>query len=290
LDKIEENQTKYEAVQEYIDEYSDSATSQNLIKYFFRTDLTVSEESQGEYDKEFFAEVKGKFEGENKLVKESEIIAPISRVNKDDAKEIEQSWTDYLLQPKAEEKSEDGLSAGAIWAIVIGSVIVVAAAVAIPTVIVLNKKAAKKREEEATVNAYKRKKIDTTDDKSIDVYADETPVEEAPVEETAAEAEETTEAVEETTAEEIPAEETEKPEEAAEGEEPEKEQKHGKHSGKNGNGFCRGRAAIKRFLLLRFPNGAVYALPKILGSRFKMVFHRFHFIFPFFVFVLGPFC
>ena len=33
-------------------------------------------------------------------------------------------------------------------------------------------------------------------------------------------------------AEEIPAEETEKPEEAAEGEEPEKEQKHGKHSGK----------------------------------------------------------
>jgi hypothetical protein len=216
LDKIEENQTKYEAVQEYIDEYSDSATSQNLIKYFFRTDLTVSEESQGEYDKDFFAEVKGKFEGENKLVKESEIIAPVSRVNKGDAKEIEQSWTDYLLQPKAEEKSEDGLSAGAIWAIVIGSVIVVAAAVAIPTVIVLNKKAAKKREEEATVNAYKRKKIDTTDDKSIDVYADETPVEEAPVEETAAEAEETTEAVEETTAEEIPAEEAVQTEETNE--------------------------------------------------------------------------
>ena len=216
LDKIEENQTKYEAVQEYIDEYSDSATSQNLIKYFFRTDLTVSEESQGEYDKDFFAEVKGKFEGENKLVKESEIIAPVSRVNKDDAKEIEQSWTDYLLQPKAEEKSEDGLSAGAIWAIVIGSVIVVAAAIAIPTVIVLNKKAAKKREEEATVNAYKRKKIDTTDDKSIDVYADETPVEEAPVEETAAEAEETTEAVEETTAEEIPADEAVQTEETNE--------------------------------------------------------------------------
>ena len=178
LDKIEENETKYEAVQEYIDQYSDSAVSQNLIKFFFRTNLTVSEESQGEYDEEFFAEVKGKFEGEEKLAKESEIIAPVSRVNEDDASEIETSWTDYLLTPEAEETTEEGLSALAIWAIVIGSVIVVAAAVAIPTVIILKKKAAKKREEEATVNAYKRKKIDTTDDKSIDVYADETPAEE----------------------------------------------------------------------------------------------------------------
>ena len=39
------------------------------------------------------------------------------------------------------------------------------------------KKKAKKAEDEATVNAYKRKKIDTTDDKSIDVYAEEEPVE-----------------------------------------------------------------------------------------------------------------
>ena len=35
------------------------------------------------------------------------------------------------------------------------------------------KKKAEKAEAEATVNAYKRKKIDTTDDKSIDVYADD---------------------------------------------------------------------------------------------------------------------
>ena len=35
----------------------------------------------------------------------------------------------------------------------------------------MNKKKAAKQAAEATVNAYKRKKIDTTDDKSIDVYA-----------------------------------------------------------------------------------------------------------------------
>ena len=174
LDKIEENEAKYEAVNEYLEEYSDSAASQSLIKFFFRTNLTVSEESEKEYDEKFFAEVKGKFEGENKLAKESEIIALVSRINEEDAEQIENSWTDYLLQPDDDDNEEDeGLSAGAIWAIVIGSVIVVAAAVAIPVIVISKKNAAKKREEEATVNAYKRKKIDTTDDKSIDVYADE---------------------------------------------------------------------------------------------------------------------
>ena len=51
---------------------------------------------------------------------------------------------------------------------------VVGAAVCIPLLIVANnKKKAKKAEEEATINAYKRKRIDTTDDKTIDVYTDE---------------------------------------------------------------------------------------------------------------------
>ena len=173
LDKIEENETKVEAYNEFLEDYSDSAASQNLIKYFFRTNLLVSADSKAEYDEEFFAEVEGKFQGENALAKESDIIAIVGRTNKDDKEAIETSWTEFLLQPEEEETTKEGLSAGAIWAIVIGSVIVVAAAVAIPTVIILKKKEAAKREAEATVNAYKRKKIDTTDDKSIDVYADE---------------------------------------------------------------------------------------------------------------------
>ena len=55
--------------------------------------------------------------------------------------------------------------------IVVGGLLVVAAAVLVPLMVIRQRKA--KAEAEATVNAYKRVKIDTTDDKSIDVYADE---------------------------------------------------------------------------------------------------------------------
>jgi hypothetical protein len=55
--------------------------------------------------------------------------------------------------------------------------------VAVPIIFNEKKKRALAREAEATVNAYKRKRIDTTDDKTIDVYAEETPVETAESEE-----------------------------------------------------------------------------------------------------------
>ena len=170
--KIEELNDKYEEVTDYLAEYSDSTTSQNLIKFFFRTDLTVSEESKKEYNTEFFAEVEGKF-AENGLVKEKAIIGLVGKISEDDAEAIQTSWEDSLLKPTDNTTEESGLSTLEVWLIVIGCVVVAAIIVAVPVVIVSKKKAAKKREEEATVNAYKRKKIDTTDDKSIDVYADE---------------------------------------------------------------------------------------------------------------------
>lgn len=179
--KIEELNEKYEEVTDYLADYSDSTASQTLIKFFFRTDLTVSEESKGEYDEEFFVEVEEKF-GENGLIKESAIIGLVGKLSEDDAEAIETSWKDSLLQPEEEDTEDDGLSTLEIWLIVIGCVVVAAVLVAVPVVIASKKKAAKKREAEATVNAYKRKKIDTTDDKSIDVYADDetekTPVDE----------------------------------------------------------------------------------------------------------------
>lgn len=171
-DKIGELNEKYEEVSDYMAEYSSSTASQNLIKFFFRTDLTVSEDSKGEYDEEFFAEVEGKF-GENGLVKESEIIGLVGKLSESDADAMRTSWENSLLQPDEEEEDESGLTTLQIWLIVIGCLVVAAVAVAVPAVILGKKNAAKKREEEATVNAYKRKKIDTTDDKSIDVYADE---------------------------------------------------------------------------------------------------------------------
>ena len=73
----------------------------------------------------------------------------------------------------------------------------------------LKKKEAEAKRAEAIVNAYQRKKIDTMDDKTIDVYADEEETEasvEETMEETAEETvEEVVEAVEET--EETPSEE-----------------------------------------------------------------------------------
>ena len=183
-DKIKELNKANDAVNDYLEEYSDSAASQNLIKFFYRTDLTVPEESKLEYDTEFFAEVEGKFgEGEGKLVKESAIIGLVGKLSKADAEAIENAWVDSLLKPDAEIVDEGGLPDYAIWLIVIGCVVVAAAIIAVPVVISSKKKAAKKREEEATVNAYKRKKIDTTDDKSIDVYADEEKAEEVSEEE-----------------------------------------------------------------------------------------------------------
>ena len=77
-----------------------------------------------------------------------------------------------------------------ICLIIAGSVIVLAAAIIIP-VIIVNKKKAAREAAEAVKNAYKRPKIDTTDDKSIDVYADDEA--EASAEETPAEATEVTE-------------------------------------------------------------------------------------------------
>ena len=94
-------------------------------------------------------------------------------------KELEEPEIDLKASDKKEEvEEEDEFPTWAIWTIVGCSVAAVAIIVAIPVIMAQKKKAAKKREEEATVNAYKRKRIVTTDDKSIDVYADEKKAEE----------------------------------------------------------------------------------------------------------------
>jgi flagellar biosynthesis/type III secretory pathway M-ring protein FliF/YscJ len=76
-----------------------------------------------------------------------------------------------MLDEEAVEE-ESGLPTWAIILISVGGALVVGVAAFI-VIRKVRRAKAKKREEEATVNAYKRKKIDTTDDKSIDVYADE---------------------------------------------------------------------------------------------------------------------
>lgn len=181
-EQILKDNEDYEAYEEYLDSYSDSANTQNLIKFFFGCNETVSQESEEEYNTKLFEEVKGKFASVNEagetvvpeLRKADTYIAKVSRMTEDDAEAITEAWHDSLPVPDDDDgETESTWPDWATWLIVIGSVVVVAAAVIIPAVIVTRKKKAEKLEAEATVNAYKRRKIDTTDDKSIDVYADE---------------------------------------------------------------------------------------------------------------------
>ena len=180
--QIKDRNEKYEAVEEYLDEYSSNSNTTNLINYFFRTDLEVEEESKLLYDEKLFEEVSAKF-GENGLAKEKDFIGLIGKVKEDDATEMEEAWKNSLLTPEVEEEEEEeSLPGWAIALIVVGSVLVVAG-LGGGVYYYLKKKKDAKAKEEAIINAYKRKSvIDTTDDKSIDVYADE---EETPVEESA---------------------------------------------------------------------------------------------------------
>ncbi len=197
------------AVNEYIDEYSEDSKLQALMKYYFRTGeqtayetiINSEEENQEKYtddqQKEFTKFVEKFKEGGDFAGRfESKYIAQVGQLTKADKEAIADAWTNSLI-PLYEEEETGGLEAWAIALIVVGGVLVVGAAVAIPTIIALRKKKAKKQSEEAIVSAYKRKKIDTTDDKTIDVYADEDAKEETPVETPVAEEPVSEETVEE---------------------------------------------------------------------------------------------
>ena len=173
------------------------------MTYYFRTGKTtvydsVKADVYDEKQQEKFTAFVNKFAGETPEFKlESAYIGFIGAMKADDSTAIDDAWTALLTPEEETTVEEDGLATWAIVLIVVGSVLVVATAVLVPLLIVRSKKKAKQREDEATVNAYKRQKIDTTDDKSIDVYADE---ESETAEETVENTEET---VEETASEEV---------------------------------------------------------------------------------------
>ena len=186
---VKERISAYDKVYEEINKASGTKL-QNAMTYFFRTGKTeaydaVKEDEYTSTQREAFDAFKAKFEGaEAEFALENTYFTLMGRISDEDAEAIKQSWVDLLTPEEDTTEAESGLPTWAIILIVVGSVLVVAGA----GVIVLLKVKAKrkaKREAEATVNAYKRKKIDTTDDKSIDVYADD---EEESVEETAEEA------------------------------------------------------------------------------------------------------
>lgn len=181
-DSIKANAEAVKAVNEEIEKRTNASTKA-VLTYYYRTGVTTAydavkdkglySQSQKDSIQEFIAKFTG---GELKL--EKTVVSLVGKMTDKDVEAIAEEWAATLKQ-EVKTETETGLDTWVIVLIVVGSVLVVAAGVTIPLVIVVRKKKAKKAEEEATVNAYKRKKIDTTDDKSIDVYAEEEPVEEA---------------------------------------------------------------------------------------------------------------
>lgn len=205
-------QDEIDEVNEEIDGYSDNAALQNLMRYFFKTgetdrydDVKDVEDLYTKYQADTFAEFLAMFQENGEFAGRTykKYINLVGRLTDDDKDAIEESWADYLLSETVVEE-DDSLPTWALILIIVGGALVVAAGVTIPLVIHAKKKAAKKREEEAIVSAYKRKKIDTTDDKTIDVYADETTeTEPETVEESVEETEEVVEEPVEEPAEEV---------------------------------------------------------------------------------------
>ncbi len=196
--EIKANNEKIAKVNEYIDGYSSNAALQALMKCYFRTGNAwtfYTDEDvfalYSDYQKQEFYAYRWKFTENGPFYQclEDEFIFLVGEMKLSDQESFAEDWTNSLLKVVIEEE-DVRLEGWQIALIVCGIVVAVVAAVAVPVIVVLvQKKKREKEKAERVVNAYKRKKLDTTDDKSIDVYADEEPSteEEAPVEEVAEE-------------------------------------------------------------------------------------------------------
>lgn len=163
---------EYDAVQEEIGKYSNNTALQTAMKYYFQTGERTLFDAVKDLYSEYQIEKFDAFVNNAELKEYSHFATLVGEINEDDKEAIEEAWKTSLLTETEEEAEDEGMPTWALWLIIGGSVVVVAVAAWI-IVKQLNAKKAKKMAEEATVNAYKRKKIDTTDDKSIDVYADD---------------------------------------------------------------------------------------------------------------------
>ena len=174
-----------------MDEMTEKDTIKKAMTYYYRTgDKTMVE---GVYADELYTEDEyAVFTEYTEKQAASNLVGLVGKdaIKEDDKTEMEEAWRETLPTETETEEEEEGMKTWAICLIIAGSIIVLAAAIIIP-VIAVNKKKAAREAAEAVKNAYKRPKIDTTDDKSIDVYADDEA--EASVEETPAEATEVTE-------------------------------------------------------------------------------------------------
>ena len=176
LADVEKNNEAYKAAYEAMNKITEKDSIKKAMTYYYRTgDIELVKEvyEAGLYsDKEY----KEAFEVYVSQQQPSALISLLGNkeevIKKADVDAMEEGWRSTLPSETEDETEDEGLETWAICLIIAGSVLVVAAAVIIP-IIILGKKKAEREAKEAITNAYKRPKIDTTDDKSIDVYADE---------------------------------------------------------------------------------------------------------------------
>lgn len=183
MSKPTEAQAKIDLYEEVQKDINDTANAdlKELKTYYYRTGKTHSlyNDQKDDYAKSVktgYDEFVAKFAEGKEFVggTEANFVSAVSKLATADEEAIAEAWESYLTLTTDDTVTEDkGMPTWAIWLIACGGAAIVIGAVVVTLVIVNKKKQAKKREEEATVNAYKRKRIDTTDDKTIDVYADE---------------------------------------------------------------------------------------------------------------------
>ncbi len=164
-----------------------------------------------EEQQQFADFVAGK-EGENDLpfkeyATNDYFVKQLGTMNEDDITNIDKYWSGTLEHYEVPTETDSGLPAWA-WALIgVGCALVVGAAVVF---VLLRKKKAKKAAEAANATKKKRMHVDTTDDKSLNVYGDDEIDELESVDEVEEELfVETEEAVEESPAEEAEASEEE---------------------------------------------------------------------------------
>lgn len=194
-DEIKASNEAYEAASKYIEEEFTSDLK-NAATYLFRT-FKDGERKAGNWFYDDFAAVQTEYEADKgkpiswvedleeywddveagTCLVESDFIKMIGAYSENDTESIREAWQGYLPFPEEEEVEEEGWPWWALTLVItIPTFVAVGGAIAL--IVYIRAKQRKKAEAEATVNAYKRPKIDTTDDKSIDVYADETPASE----------------------------------------------------------------------------------------------------------------
>ena len=175
---LQDKNEAYEEARKAIDECEDEQTKTALEYYFQTGERTAFDKWADSYSDEqkedFEAFVKAVTQEKTQAL-QSAFYTQIGKVKADDAEAMATAWSDAL--EIADETEEDEDSSFPVWAIVLISVGGALIIGGVAFVIVWKSKQRKKQARiDATVNAYKRPKIDTTDDKSIDVYADDAEV------------------------------------------------------------------------------------------------------------------